>query len=317
LPGQRNLNCPVSDLLRQVTANTEEIFMATNPGTELATLDFGNLIGGPLVAVITAQSVAARSTADFIKTVGFYPAGQKDANGIDIGGTPVYVDFKYPKETQPYQPGKTFYKIGSINIDDGGSGYTSAPTVTSSAPGTGETAAVLGTVTVSNGAVSGIPVTSGGVYLTPPTLTMSPPAAATGTPAKASVAMVVDHVDSAVLAVYQDMKFSVPILTMLPVPFIKIDIATIDFNAKISSVETASQSSDLAISGSLEVQQRWPSGAAKLNVSCAYKKSTESGSSVERTYSMAVHVEASQDEMPAGMKKLLNLLESAMISTPA
>src|SRR3954468_15697308 len=83
--------------------------MATNPGTELATLDFGNLIGGPLVAVITAQSLAARSTADFIKTVGFYPAGQMDPDDPDkdIGGTPVYVDFKYPKETQPFQPAIT------------------------------------------------------------------------------------------------------------------------------------------------------------------------------------------------------------------
>lgn len=213
--------------------------MATNPGTELATLDFGNLIGGPLVAVITAQSLAARSTADFIKTVGFYPADTKDPldPNKDISGTPVYVDFKYPKETQPYQPA-----IGKEGDSD---------------------------------------------YVAP------------------------------VLATYQDMKFSVPILTMLPIPFIKIDLVTIDFNAKISSIETASESSDLAIKGSLEVKQRWPSGSAKLNVSCAYKKSTASGSSVERTYSMAIHVQASQDEMPAGMEKLLNLLESAMISTPA
>lgn len=289
-----------------------------NPGTELASLDFGNLIGGPLVAVITAQSLAARSTADFIKTVGFYPAGQKDADGNDIGGTPVYVDFKYPKETEPYQPGKTFYKLGSISIDDGGSGYATAPTVTLSAPGDGETAATLGTVTIdSAGKVTAIAVTAGGVYLAAPTIAIPAPTGAGGTQAKASLTMAVDHVVSAAPAIYQDMKFSVPILTMLPIPFIKVDLATIDFNAKISSVETASESSDLSISGNLEVRQRWPSGSAKLNVSCAYKKSTTSGSSVERTYSMAVHVQASQDEMPAGMEKLLNLLEGAMISKPA
>lgn len=291
--------------------------MATNPGTELATLDFGNLCGGPIVAVITAQAMAARSTADFIKTVGFYPAGQTDSNGNDIGGTPIYVDFKYPKEVQPYQPGKTFYKVGSIAIDDAGTGYTSAPTATFSAAGQGETAAVAGAVTVTGGVVTAIALTSGGSYLAAPTLTISAPTASTGTPAKVSISMVADHVESAVPAVYQDMKISVPILTMLPVPFIKVDTATIDFNAKISSVETASESSDLAISGNLEVRQRWPSGAAKLNVSCAYKKATASGSSVERTYSMAIHIEVSQDEMPPGMEKLLNLLEGAMISKPA
>jgi hypothetical protein len=295
--------------------------MPTNPGTELATLDFGNLIGGPLVAVITAQSLAARSTADFIKTVGFNQAGQLDADGNDIGGTPVYVDFKYPKEIQPFQPGKTFYKVSSIDITDGGTGYTAQPTVTFSAAGQGETSASSGTVVLdpTSGAITLIPVASGGggIYLAAPTITISAPTAPTGTQAKVSVKIVVDHSESAIAAVYQDMKFSVPILTMLPIPFIKIDIMTLDFNAKISSVETASESSDFAISGNLEVQQRWPSGRAKLNVSCSYKKSTASGSSVERTYSMAVHVQASQDEMPAGMEKLLNLLEGAMLSIPA
>jgi Protein of unknown function (DUF2589) len=294
--------------------------MPTNPGTELATLDFGNLIGGPLVAVITAQSVAARSTADFIKTVGFNPAGQLDAEGNDIGGTPIYVDFKYPKEVQAFQPGKTFFKVSSIDVTDGGTEYTGTPTVTFSAVGPGETSATVGTITIdaTTGAISKILVDGGGIYLNPPSITISAPAATTtAKPAQVAVKMVVEHVESAVAAVYQDMKFSVPILTMLPIPFIKIDSMTLDFNAKISSVETASESSDLAITGNLQVQQRWPMGRARLNASCAYKKSTASGSSVERTYSMAVHVQASQDEMPAGMEKLLNLLEGAMLSLPA
>ena len=64
-----------------------------SPRAELASLDFGNLIGSPLVAVITAQSIAARATADFIKAAGF-----------DADDKPIYVDFKYPKEANPYQP---------------------------------------------------------------------------------------------------------------------------------------------------------------------------------------------------------------------
>ena len=220
-----------------------------SPGTELASLDFGNLIGGPLTAVITAQAMAAQSTAAFIKDVGFYQKGQEDSEGVDIGNTPIYVDFKYPKEISPYQP------------------------------------AVL--------AVAAVPADG-------------------DTPAVAAVEAV-DAVD----AVYQVMQFSVPILTMLPIPFIKVDIITIDFNAKITSMETQSRSADLSVGVDLEVKQRWPGGSAKLNASVSYKKSTSSGSSVERTYSMAIHVQASQDEMPAGMEKLLGILEGAMISKPA
>ena len=294
--------------------------MATNPGTELASLDFGNLIGGPLVAVITAQSLAARSTADFIKTVGFYADGHLDADGVDVGGTPVYVDFKYPKEIQPYIPGKTVYVVQQITVVDGGSGYlsTAIPNVTISPDNAGAT--VVKPAVLTGDKVSGfnyvVPATH--LYFAPPEVMIDPPPSGTGnTTATAVVVVSVHHIDPGVDAIYQDMKFSVPILSMLPIPFIKVDLVTIDFNAKISSIETASESSDLAISGSLEVRQRWPSGSAKLNVSCAYKKSSASGSSVERTYSMAIHVQASQDEMPAGMEKLLGILEGAMLSRPA
>jgi len=274
--------------------------MATNPGTELSSIDFGSLIGGPLTAIITAQSQAARATADFIKTVGF-----------DGDNKPVYVDFKYPKEVQPYQPAVPqglSITIGADSAANDNSGYIDPPAVTFSP--TGATANAI----VQNGKVVRIEVVNGGTYTSSPTVTIAPsPAGSThGATATADIIPAVP----AVPAVYQEMKFEVPILTMLPIPFIKVDLATIDFNAKINSMETASASSDFAISGNLEVQQRWPGGAAKLNVACSYKKSTASGSSVERTYSMQIHVQASQDDMPAGMEKLLNLLESAMKSTP-
>jgi hypothetical protein len=277
-----------------------------NPGTELASLDFGNLIGGPLNALITAQANAARSTADFIKTVGF-----------DTDNKPIYVDFKYPKEIQPYQPEK-FPHVLSAPITTAGSGYLANQIVNIAFSGASGTVAATGTVRAdASGAIpetSVVTITYPGSFETG-TVTATVENPISGTTALISAVNLSQHADASP-AVYQEMKFSVPILTMLPIPFIKVDLATIDFNAKIVGIETQSTSSDLSISGSLEVQQRWPSGNAKLNVSCAYKKSTTSGSSVERTYSMAIHVQVSQDEMPAGMEKLLNLLESSMISTP-
>jgi hypothetical protein len=298
-----------------------------NPGAELAALDFGNLIGGPLNAVITAQSMAAQSTAQFIKEVGFYPEGKTDAEGNDIGNTPIYVDFKYPKQLSPFtpaigQPGDTFLPPYVANAAETGIAVTldAAHASNKKVSGTGFKSAWVGrsiTVTGYTGTVASVQ-SSEEMTLSAPlpngTTTIS---IAAGTPVgdpsfpDGRAAYV-----PASPAVYQDMKFSVPILTMLPIPFIKVDIITIDFNAKITSMETQSQNTDLSVGVSLEVKQRWPGGSAKLNASVAYKKSTASGSSVERTYSMAIHVQASQDEMPAGMEKLLNLLEGAMISTP-
>ena len=45
-------------------------------GKELATLDFANLIGGPLNAVVEAQAKAALTTVNFIKEVAFDQEGK-------------------------------------------------------------------------------------------------------------------------------------------------------------------------------------------------------------------------------------------------
>lgn len=271
--------------------------MAVNPGSELSSINFGSLIGGPLCAVIEAQSQAARATADFIKTVGF-----------DKDNKPVYVEFKYPKEVAPFQPAVPA-RIGGLVLGAAGAGYDDAnpPAVTFSAPG------AKAHVVVQAGKVVRVDLDDPGTYPTAPTaIIAAPPPGGTQATVTVTWAAAVDLVP----ARYQDMKIEVPILTMLPIPFIRVEEATIDFNAKINAMETRNESSDFAISGSLEVKQRWPGGSAKLNVSCSYQKKSASGESVERTYSMQIHVKASQDEMPAGMEKLLGLLEGAMKSTP-
>ncbi len=121
----------------------------------------------------------------------------------------------------------------------------------------------------------------------------------------------------AVPAVYETQQLQVPILTMLPIPFIRIDLTTIDFNAKINSVEYQKTDTSLKVDASLEAKAGWLWGSAKLKVSTAYQKTTQQGSTVDRTYSMAVHIKAVQDEMPAGMEKLLDILENAITAQPA
>lgn len=121
----------------------------------------------------------------------------------------------------------------------------------------------------------------------------------------------------AVPAVYETQELKVPILTILPIPFIRIDLATVDFNAKINSVEYRKTNTDLKVATSLEAKAGWLWGSAKLKVSTSFQRTTQQGNSVNRTYSLAVHVKAVQDEMPAGMEKMLGILEGAITSTPA
>jgi len=58
-------------------------------GAELANIDFKNIIGGPLQAVITAQALSSKTTTDFINDVGLY-----DDNGRK---TVRMVSFDYAK----------------------------------------------------------------------------------------------------------------------------------------------------------------------------------------------------------------------------
>jgi hypothetical protein len=135
---------------------------------------------------------------------------------------------------------------------------------------------------------------------------------ATATPPVAARAEV-----AAVPAVYETQELQVPILTMLPIPFIRIELATVDFNAKINSVEFRKTDTTLKVDASLEASAGFLYGSAKLKVSTSFQRTTQEGNSVDRTYSMSIHVKAVQDEMPAGMEKILGILESAITSTPA
>lgn len=106
------------------------------------------------------------------------------------------------------------------------------------------------------------------------------------------------------------MKLTVPILTMLPIPFIRVEEVTIDFNAKINSVAESTTASSSELNASLGVKGGWGPVSAELKCSYSNKKSTSATDKTERTYSLVIHVRAVQDELPAGMEKLLGVLEN-------
>ncbi|MCZ7393987.1 MAG: DUF2589 domain-containing protein [Candidatus Methanoperedens sp.] len=113
------------------------------------------------------------------------------------------------------------------------------------------------------------------------------------------------------------MKLTVPILTMLPIPFIRVEEVTIDFNAKINSVVESTTASSSELNASLAVKGGWGPVSAELKCSYSNKKSSSATDKTERTYSMTIHVRAVQDELPAGMEKLLGILENNIKEVPA
>lgn len=105
-----------------------------------------------------------------------------------------------------------------------------------------------------------------------------------------------------------DVKLSVPFITMITVPNLRIDELTIDFNARLTSVETSDLSTKLNLGASLSVNYR----VVKFKASASYQRATNSSQKVEKSYNLAVHVRAVQDEMPAGLERLLDILENAI-----
>ena len=110
-------------------------------------------------------------------------------------------------------------------------------------------------------------------------------------------------------------SLKVPLLTMVPIPNIRVDDATIDFNVKINSVQETKTSSDLNYGGKTEAFAnyngfRFKTGI-KLSASISNQKKSSTSDTVKRDYSLNIHVHAKQDDMPAGVEHLLDLLSDA------
>lgn len=195
-----------------IAAADENLFSTQNNtvssadfAAELGSIDFENLISGPMDAAVKAQANASMSTVSFIKEVGF----DRDSNG-DVTGLKM-ADFSYSKEVP--------------NADN------------------------TGTVT-------------------------------------------------------EEVKIKVPFISILNVPSLRVETLDIDFHVKLNSTYKRDVTSSLGIDA--EVSAGW--GPVKMKVGVSYQRSASTGVKVEKEYSMGVKVRATNDEMPAGLEKVLALM---------
>jgi len=118
-----------------------------------------------------------------------------------------------------------------------------------------------------------------------------------------------------------EITIDVPLLTIVPIPFIRIDEMTIDFKANITSSQQTEDktSSSVAKSASIKAGASYLFFKASLEASVSSKK--DSSSTRDSKYSVEttidVHVHAVQDELPAGLAKMLNILADTIEAPPA
>ncbi len=103
-------------------------------------------------------------------------------------------------------------------------------------------------------------------------------------------------------------KLSVPLLSIVPVPYIRIKDITINFDFKIDTtkVENKKESKDTSFKTSYNL---WVS---KVSVKGTYTSSKESRSTDDRSANLAITVNATQDEMPKGLKTMLDIFNNVI-----
>ena len=99
-------------------------------------------------------------------------------------------------------------------------------------------------------------------------------------------------------------EIKVPFIAMLNVPALRIESLEIDLNVKLNSTATKNVSTTVGVNAS----GGYRFGPVKMNVAVAVRRSNVEGQKIEKEYSMNVKVRATNDEMPAGLERVLGLM---------
>lgn len=110
----------------------------------------------------------------------------------------------------------------------------------------------------------------------------------------------------------QEFTLTVPFLTLVPIPYISVSNAEVEFNAKITSTTETKSSENFATVVDASAGGSWWFASARLHTKTAYQRTSSSSDKEERTYDMRVKVQARNVDMPAGTERILTLLENAI-----
>lgn len=256
-----------------------------NPAQEMSSIAFDKILGGALAAVVEAQNNSSLTTVNFIKNVGF----ENDQNGNTI--KPVYVDFKYPKEVSPYIPARpeSYY----FTVENGGEGYDQDELNAGAYTVDGKNEIKLAFIVNTEGAITAVNVVEGEAKLT-----ASSKLDITGSGDGASIVLSKNEAVPAVPAVYEDMTLQVPLLTIVPIPFIRVATTDIDMNVKINSIYNTDTSTDTKSTVDTKTNANYgflfAKGSININASVAHQKKTTEKEEVKKEYSLNIKIHAVQ-----------------------
>lgn len=107
-------------------------------------------------------------------------------------------------------------------------------------------------------------------------------------------------------------KLTVPLLAMVPVPYIRVNDMTIDFEFQIKDMVTRESTTEKKIS----TKARVGGWFYKVTIKGAYSNRTVNKRETDRRTTLKVTVNAVQDQIPEGLGRVLDMLNESMKVVP-
>lgn len=253
-----------------------------NPSNAMNNIDFAHLIGSPLKAAVEAQTLSSHTTVQFIMEVGFEPIEIKNTEERN----------RMHEVERGTGDARKKYQLPKFELEKKDIEATPAPKP---------------------------------LYITPEGVVQT-----TSTDAKKYYLPNED--DSKRKARYVTFRYQsqgeensqveieVPILTIVPIPFLSIKTMDLHFNARITGMYEDSESSSTKVteyksrsksrgSGWWGRRSRSRSYSSRATIS-TNNSATESSESSELTMDIRIH--AANESMPAGLSRVLGILESVI-----
>jgi hypothetical protein len=113
-------------------------------------------------------------------------------------------------------------------------------------------------------------------------------------------------------------EMKVPLLTIVPIPYLRIDDLTIDFTSKITEEMLRSTKRDSSTEAEAELSINYSHFLSpvkvgfKASISTKHSSSTATSNRYKTEHTININVRAVQDDLPAGMSRVLDILESSI-----
>ena len=108
------------------------------------------------------------------------------------------------------------------------------------------------------------------------------------------------------------LTIKVPLLTMLPIPFIRVDSMTIDLNVSLHSTHTTDEQNTGSVNATTSGGENLEFEHTNFSTSVTDRNTYQNNMVIDDTYSLGVTVHAVQDSMPGGMRNVLDIFSNVI-----